>query len=164
MHDVSILELTDLLKDISISSDVCPKLFSELVRKENVKQEYIRFLISRQQFDASGIELSTLLHSTVLDRALIERMFELGMTVRESDIQEAVETLYEKDEHIMDVILSKYGNKNPRSLDQPCKEALNAKKHKLASCLKKHGAVPEGPKVIYEAIGIIKEHCYSIQF
>ena len=153
-HHAELVHLLPVLKDDDIQSGFSTKLLNKLISRPNAKASHMQFLVfdmrvhsTRQPFDASGIELSTLLKMSATDQAFLKRMFQLGMTVKEKDIAVAVEVFSDKDEHIMDVILSKYGDKDPHSLDQPCKEALNAKKHKLASCFKKHGAKCDDPKV-----------------
>lgn len=135
-----------LFTDSELKSGFCVKLLQKLLLKQKTKECHISFVIfhmcpKKQAFDASEIELATLLKVPVTDRKLLERLFEFRIKVTSGSIQLAVSILPVYSVDILMLIITKgMTDVTPDILNQSCQKAYGAKKLPFVFCLIEHGA------------------------
>ena len=124
------------------------KVLQDLLERREARQEHLTFLIlklSSGTFRPSGgtamsqIKLSDLLKRNVTSEKALEKLFKLGLTVKDGNIELAVDILSESNASTFELILSK---QKGTSLDLPCQKAMKAKKFKFIASLIKYGAKP----------------------
>lgn len=145
-----------VLTDWDVKSGYCTRLLEELVVKPQVKSSHVQYVILNmrvdsvlQHFNTSNIDPCILLRMSAKDPVLLERMLAMGMRVDDTNVSEVVGLLKDEDEAILDLLLAQgvHGEVDQHILDETCRVARVAGKHRLASCLKEHGAIPDDPKV-----------------
>ena len=94
----------------------------------------------KQVFDASEIELVSLLDVPISDRKLLEKLLMFGVSVTTQNIQEAVERLPVFRVDTLVLLLSKCTVNTPDILSQSCQKAFSARKLPFVLCLIQHGA------------------------
>ena len=143
-------QLLPLFSDSELKSGFCSKLLQKLLLKKETKEPHILFVVfhmcpQKQVFDASEIELVSLLKVPISDRKLLEKLLMFGVRVKTQSIHKAVELLPVFRVDTLVLILSKC-TVTPDILRQSCQKAFSMKKLPFALCLIQHGAeLPADP-------------------
>ena len=159
--------LIPTLQNSHVQSGFSTKLLQELVLHQDTQQCHLQFVIQEmpslvcmlesgaKPFDASSLQLSALLKKRIRHMPLLERMFELGLTVRKEDVQVAFEVLPNDRVDILELMLSKFKFEST-SFEAIQKAAVESNKKKLLACLNKH--MPEDPKVLLSLLLQLYDH------
>ncbi len=156
--------LLPVMTDFEVHSGYCTQLLEELLSKPEATPSHIQCLvlgITRQPFNTSNIELSTLLRKSAKDPVLLEKMLVMGTRVTDANLPDAVAFLSDGDEAILDILLTQgvHSQIDQHVLDATCRAARTAKKPRLASCLREHGAIPDVPKGRCYCFYVINRWC-----
>ena len=136
--------LIPALQDSNLQSGFFTTLLRDVVSHHATQQSHINFVVLEmrvvsysQPFDASSIQLATLLKKPVRHLPLLKKMFELGMTVKEDDVRVAVQILPDDRTDILQLILTNC--KLESAFFEAVQKAAHRKsKRKLLACLNKH--------------------------
>lgn len=141
---VGLTHLLPILTDNDVQSGFCTRLLQELLSRPETKQNHLQFLVLQMYinsfkppFDASCVALSEILKRRFTNEKLLVRLFELGMRIKDTDIEIAVEVLPNRNASVktLELILSEYGKLT--SLKSLCEVAKRSGNTRLVSYLAK---------------------------
>lgn len=139
--------LLPVLTDADVQSGFCTKVLKMMISRSDMEEKHVKFLVLDMHinsqcphFDGSQIEVASLVKKRFIDRQLLQKLFKLGMRVREESIVEAVKSLPENSTGIstLDLILANSSDLSPSSFDKALQAASKAKKEQFSSRLTRH--------------------------
>ena len=111
--------------------EFCKELFQELLFRREARAEHFKLVVNcMPAIDASQVQFSVLLKKKFTDRNSLERLFEMGMTVKKDNIEAAVKLLPESEIDTLKLLVSKCSS---RDFDQALKEAIHVNKDRFAA-------------------------------
>ena len=157
-------ELTGLIPHISqddVTSGLSTKLLRQVVDKQDVNESLLKYVVFKlplvtvkQPYDASGVDLVRILSKST-DCKLIERLLDLGMKLKPSQMEATVLFIPRGDLATFELLL-KYAKRNnftQTSLNAACMKAMESLKVDFIAQLIECGAAPP-PDELVRVVGL----------